>query len=104
MRSLNLRSGALALAGTVPLLVGCALAQGTALAAPPPPATCVVHSLPSFVAQGEFATAATVADVVEVECDPTVYGTRSKIRLTASQLYGRCQDDVTWYDPNPSTR
>jgi hypothetical protein len=99
MRSLNLRGGAIALASGVTLLVGLAFTQGTALAASP--ATCVVHSLPSFVAQGEFATSATVADVVEVECNPTVYGTGSKIKVTASQLFSRCKGDVTWYVPNP---
>jgi hypothetical protein len=77
------------------------------------PATCVVHSLPSFIAQGENINAgqadipnatnteATVADVIEVECDPTVYGTGSKIKITASQLFTRCQGRVTWYVPNP---
>src|SRR5450631_4033902 len=73
-----------------------------------PAATCVVHSLPSFVAQGENVnqgdgenpnegnTEATVADVIEVECNPTIYGTGSKIKITASQLFSRCQGRVTW--------
>ena len=65
------------------------------------PATCVVHSLPSFTAQGEEATAATVADVVEVECNPNVYGTGSKVKITASQLFSRCEGKLTWYVPNP---
>jgi hypothetical protein len=60
---------------------------------------CVVHSLPSFIAQGEFATAATVADVIEVECNPFIYGTGAEVTLTASQLYSRCHE-VTWYDPS----
>jgi hypothetical protein len=42
-----------------------------------------------------------VADVVEVECDPTVYGTGSKMKIVASQLFSRCKGDVTWYIPNP---
>jgi hypothetical protein len=72
-----------------------------------PPATCVIHSLPSFIAQGEivsqgeFSTAATVADVVEVECNPSIYGTGSKIRITANQLFSRCKGNLTWYVPNP---
>jgi hypothetical protein len=72
-----------------------------------PPATCVVHSLPSFVAQGEantqgeFNTAATVADVVEVECNPSIYGTGSRLRVTANQLFSRCKGRLTWYVPNP---
>jgi hypothetical protein len=82
------------------LLVGFA-SPGTALAGPPESPTCVVHSLPSFTAQGEFDTAATVADVIEVECNPTIYGTGSKVKITASQLFSRCKGDVTWYVPNP---
>src|SRR5436190_7191721 len=69
-----------------------------------PPATCVIHSLPAFVAQGENIdgrnTAATVADVVDIECDPTVYGTKSRMKLLASQLYSRCAGNLTWYVPN----
>jgi hypothetical protein len=72
---------------------------GTAQAAVP--ATCVVHSLPTFVAQGESATAAEVADIVEVRCDPFLYGTGSKIKITADQLFSRCKGDLTWYATNP---
>ncbi len=64
-------------------------------------ATCLIHSLPAFVAQGEFSTTATVADVVEVECNPFVYGTDSTVTVTASQLYSRCGSALTWYVPNP---
>jgi hypothetical protein len=64
----------------------------------------VVHSLPSFTAQGEFATTATVGDIIEVECDPTIYGTESKIKITASQLYSRCKGRLTWFVPNPYGR
>jgi uncharacterized repeat protein (TIGR01451 family) len=71
---------------------------------PPAPATCVIHSLPSFTAQGEGASMATVADVVEVECDPTIYGTGSKIKLVASQLFSRCNEAVTWLIANPFSR
>jgi hypothetical protein len=64
-------------------------------------ATCTVHSLPAFVAQGELAEAATVADVIEVECDPLVYGTGSRIKITASQLFSRCGRKDVWYALNP---
>ena len=67
----------------------------------PSTANCVVRSLPAFVAQGEEATAATVADVIEVECSPDRYGTGSKIKVTANQLFSRCKGNVTWYVPNP---
>ena len=67
----------------------------------PPPAQCVIHTLPSFVAQGEYATAATVGDVIEVECNPFAYGTGSTITITAAQLYTRCGGDLTWYVAYP---
>jgi hypothetical protein len=67
-----------------------------------PPATCIVHSLPAFTAQGEFEQAATVADVVEVECNPFVYGTGSRIKVTAEQLYSRCKGHLRWYVPGAS--
>ncbi len=63
-------------------------------------ATCLVHSLPSFVDQGELADAATVADAVEVECNPYIYGTGAEVTITAAQLYYRCQKHITWYLPN----
>jgi hypothetical protein len=79
-------------------------ASGPAAALQGRPATCVIHSLPAFVAQGENIdgrnAAATVADVVDVECDPTVYGTKSRMKLLASQLYTRCAGHLTWYVPN----
>ena len=62
-------------------------------------ASCVIHSLPSFVAQGEFASTATVADVIEVECNPFLYGTGAEVTITAAQLYSRCHE-VSWYIPN----
>ena len=65
------------------------------------PGACLIHSLPSFLAQGEFASTATVADVVEVECDPFVYGTGSEITVSAGQLFSRCGGALTWYVPNP---
>jgi hypothetical protein len=59
----------------------------------------LIHSLPSFIAQGEFATSMTVADVIEVECNPYVYSSGAAITITAQQLSSRCQE-VTWYVPN----
>ena len=100
MKSRNLGVGLVVLVGSLSLLAGTASARGTApLAAPT--GTCVVHSLPSFVAQGEESTAATVADIVEVECNPNIYGTGSKIKITASQVFNRCHGDMQWYVPNP---
>ena len=76
-------------------------APASASLAGEPAAPCLVHSLPSFVGQGEFKLEATAADVVEVECNPFVYGTGSSVTVTASQLYSRCNGDLTWYAPNP---
>jgi len=96
---------AAALALALCLLGIYAVAPATASAAAHTAATpaspgCVIHSLPSFIAQGEFATTATVADVIEVECNPFVYGTGAEVTITAAQLYSRCAKDLTWYDPN----
>src|ERR1043166_8122232 len=101
----NLRARLAVLAGSALLLLGASSALGAApTAAQTTGKTCVVHSLPSFIAQGEnvgdIRTASTVADVVEVECDTTVYGTKSGVKLVASQLYTRCEKHLTWYVPN----
>jgi hypothetical protein len=98
MKGRNLGVGLVVLASSMFSLAGSAapaLAETT-------PATCVVHSVvPTFVAQGEFTTSAMVADVIEVGCNPTIYGTESKIKITASQLFTRCKERLTWYIPNP---
>jgi hypothetical protein len=107
MKSSKLGLGLVVTASSLCLLVGTASAHGTAHAAAAPSGMCVVHSLPSFVAQGENIpangpnTEAMVADVIQVECNPTVYGTGSKIKVTASQLFTRCKNKLTWYVPNP---
>jgi hypothetical protein len=95
MKRRNLTVGLVVLASGLLLLIG---NVGSAAAAT---ATCVVKTQASFVAQGEGSVTATVADVVEVGCDPTVYGTGSKITISDNQLYERCGKDVTWYVPNP---
>jgi uncharacterized repeat protein (TIGR01451 family) len=60
---------------------------------------CVVNSLPSFVDQGEFGNASSIADVVEVECDP-VYAEHT-IRFSSDELYSRCQHHLSWSLPYP---
>ena len=105
MKSRNLSLAVVVLASSWFLLVGTASAHGTA---PTPTsttkATCVVESLPSFVAQGEFGASATAADIIQVECNPEVYGTGSPIRITANQLFSRCNGKLTWIVPNPFSR
>ena len=95
MKSRNLIAGVVVLTASLFAGVTSASASGTSSSG-----TCVIHSLPSFVAQGEFEHAATVADIVEVECDPTVYGTGSTVTITASQLFSRCNGKLVWFVPN----
>ncbi len=97
----TLGAGLMALASSFVLMAGTASAHGTVQAQVSEGTTCAVHSLPSFVAQGEFTRQATAADVIEVECNPFVYGTGSKVTVIASQLYSRCNSDIEWYIPNP---
>ena len=105
MKSRNLSVALVVLASSCFSLAGTASAHGTA---PTPTttskATCVVESLPSFVAQGEFGASATAADIIQVECNPEVYGTGSPIRITANQLFSRCNGKLTWIVPNPFSR
>ena len=97
----KLVAGLMVLASSMLLMAGSASAHGSAKAQAAEGSTCAVHSLPSFVAQGEFSNQATAADVIEVECNPFLYGTGSKVTVIASQLYSRCNSDITWYIPNP---
>ena len=56
---------------------------------PGTPETCVVHALPSsFMDQGEFGNASSVADIVEVECEE-VYA-EQHVTISANELYSRC--------------
>jgi hypothetical protein len=104
MKSRHLGVGLAVLALSMFSLAGTAFAHTTSSTEEEAPrGTCVVHSLPSFVLQGEFENTATVADIVEVECDPTIYGTGSKIKITANQLFSLCKGNLTWYVPNPFT-
>jgi hypothetical protein len=93
--------GLMVIASSLLLMAGTASAHGSATAQGTEGSTCAVHSLPSFVAQGEFSQQATAADVIEVECNPFLYGTGSKVTVIASQLYSRCNSDIAWYIPNP---
>ncbi|HTQ69397.1 MAG TPA: hypothetical protein VMI13_11965 [Solirubrobacteraceae bacterium] len=62
------------------------------------PETCVVHALPSsFMDQGEFGTASSVADVIEVECEE-VYAEKA-VTISGNELYSRCDGRLWWADP-----
>ncbi len=60
--------------------------------------TCVVHALPaSFMDQGEFGSASSVADIIEVECEE-VYA-EQHVRISANELYSRCDRSLYWRTP-----
>ena len=96
--------GLMVMASSMLLMAGTASAHGSAKAQAAEGSTCAIHSLPSFVAQGEFSTQATAADVIEVECNPFLYGTGSKVTVIASQLYSRCNSDISVVHPEPVQR
>ena len=54
---------------------------------------------PSFMDQGEFGNSSSVADIVEVECEP-VYAEHT-IRFSANELYSRCEHHLSWSLPYP---
>jgi hypothetical protein len=59
-------------------------------------ATCKITSLP-FIAQGEFSEASSVADIVELECNPEFAG--EKVKLSDQELYSRCREHLSWDSP-----
>ena len=62
------------------------------------PETCVVHAMPNaFMDQGEFGTASSVADIIEVECEE-VYAEKY-VRISANELYNRCDGRLYWRTP-----
>ncbi len=66
---------------------------------PGTPETCVVHALPSsFMDQGEFGNASSVADIVEVECEE-VYA-EQHVTISANELYSRCDKRLWWTEPS----
>jgi len=107
MERRNLLAGLAALALSVFLLSGTAFAHATHHKKAKPhsesggggtPETCVVHALPSsFMDQGEFGSASSVADIIEVECEP-VYAEKY-VRISANELYSRCDKKLYWRTP-----
>jgi len=100
MERRNLGAGLMVLASSMLLLVG--VSAGTAQAATYEGSSgaCTVKSLPSFTDQGEFATAAMVADVIEVSCNPDAYSTGLPVTVSAYQLWTRCDHNLKWLNPN----
>ena len=97
----KLVAGLMVLAASMLMLAGTASAHGTVVPAGTTAGEgeCKITTLPSFIAQGEFGTAASVADVIEVSCDPEKYSAGAEVTINAAQLYSRCHE-VTWYDAN----
>ena len=63
------------------------------------PETCVVHALPdTFMDQGEFGSASSVADIVEVECEEVF--AEKDVRISANELYSRCDQKLYWRTPH----
>jgi hypothetical protein len=52
---------------------------------------CIVHSLPSFIDQGEFETHSSVADLIEVECSAVF--AEHYVEISAHELASRCPVD-----------
>jgi hypothetical protein len=98
MERRNLLVGLMALVISLFLLTGTALAHKsgstkggqTTTGAP----VCVINSVPSFVASGEFGEASSVADIVEVECS-SVYAEHF-VKISSQELYNQCDDHLAW--------
>ena len=57
-----------------------------------------MNALPSsFMDQGEFGASSSIADVIEVECED-VYA-EHHVRISANELYSRCDQDLHWRTP-----
>jgi hypothetical protein len=106
MERRNLLAGLAVLALSLFVLSGTAFAHATHHKKAKPRAagsgsaeTCVVHALPdTFMDQGEFGSASSVADIVEVECEE-VFAEKS-VRISANELYSRCDQKLYWRTPH----
>jgi hypothetical protein len=95
MERRNLLAGLLVLAACMFLVVGSASARGTTSNKKKAGGNkaCVVNTLPSFVAQGEAADASSVADIIEVECEPGYE--EAEITISSQELFERCHT-LSW--------
>ena len=67
----------------------------------PKPVSCT-RCPAQFMDQGEFGAASSVADVIEVECEE-VYAEKY-VRISANELYSRCDGRLYWRTPYQQTR
>jgi hypothetical protein len=81
-------------------LVTCAMALlwGSATSQAATKGECVLHSLPSFVAQGLSTYAASVADIAEVACFEEA---GQLVTLEDPELYVHCANQLNWAQPVP---
>jgi len=104
MERRNLMAGLMVLVISSFLLAGTAFAHKTPTTGKTgktdPASTCIVRSIPTFVAQGEFATASSVADIVEVECE-SIYAEHF-VKISSQELFNSCADKLYWVQPNIS--
>ena len=68
-------------------------------AASTPAGGCEISSPGSFMDQGFGKEASSVADIIEVRCEPGFAG--DKVELSSSELYARCGRRLTWSSPYP---
>ena len=106
MERRNLLAGLAVLALSLFMLSGTAFAHATHHKTAKPrtdgstaaTAACTVKSEPgSFMDQGEFGSASSVADIIEVECEE-VYAEKY-VDITANELYSRCDGQLNWRTP-----
>jgi hypothetical protein len=98
MERRNLLAGLMVLAISMFMLAGTAFAhQSTKTAAGEESATCKIKSLPNFVDQGEFSEASSVADIVEVSCNPVNAG--QEVKLSDQELLSSCRGHMSWVSP-----
>lgn len=60
---------------------------------------CEVGPLAPFVDQGAGKEARSVADIVDVSCEPLYAG--ASVQLSARELYARCEKKLAWSVPSP---
>jgi hypothetical protein len=56
--------------------------------------SCVIHTLPSFMDEGYGPEASSVADIIEVECEPVF--AEQTVKVGSQELYNRCDDHLSW--------
>ncbi|MBO0883193.1 MAG: hypothetical protein J2P17_23230 [Mycobacterium sp.] len=62
--------------------------------------TCVVHSTKSQVETGEGVTTSSIADVIQVECQPQF--SEQYVEISSAQLDSLCHNTLSWYSDSTS--